>query len=142
MEMEFQGPDCRRVVLRGMNTYPAKVVSSQRMEAVLRHQDIEWVAECFITSQDPTDLKQQYPADIQAILHKHDRVFGGIPLGRPPDIGFEHLIELEEGVQAVITTPYRHPKPTKMRLRGPSGSSLRWVTYDPTPVLSHHRWCW
>ena len=28
MEMEFQGPDGRRVVLRGMNTYPAKVVSS------------------------------------------------------------------------------------------------------------------
>ena len=42
MEMEFQGPDGRRVVLRGMNTYPAKVVSSQRMEVVLRHQDIEW----------------------------------------------------------------------------------------------------
>ena len=58
MEMEFQGPNVKRVALRGMNTYPAKVVSSQRMEAVLRHQDIEWAAECFITSQDPTDLKQ------------------------------------------------------------------------------------
>ena len=23
---------------------------------------------------------------------------------------FEHIIELEEGTQAVITTPYRHPK--------------------------------
>lgn len=50
MEMEFQGLDGRRVVLRGMNTYLAKVVSSQRMEAVLRHQDIEWAIECFITS--------------------------------------------------------------------------------------------
>ena len=28
MEMEFQGPNGRRVILRGMNTYPAKVVSS------------------------------------------------------------------------------------------------------------------
>ena len=36
MEMEFQGPDGRRVVLRGMHTYAPKVVSSQRMEAVLR----------------------------------------------------------------------------------------------------------
>ena len=41
MEMEFQGPDGKRVVLWGMNTYPPRVVSSQRMEAVLRHQDIE-----------------------------------------------------------------------------------------------------
>ena len=35
MEMEFQGPDGRRVVLRGTNTYPTKVVLSSRMEAVL-----------------------------------------------------------------------------------------------------------
>ena len=28
MEMEFQGPDGKRVVLRGMNTYPPKPVSS------------------------------------------------------------------------------------------------------------------
>ena len=27
--------------------------------------------------------------------------------------GFEHIIELEEGVQAVITTPYWHPKAYK-----------------------------
>ena len=36
MEMEFQGQDGKRVVLRGMNTYPPKPVSSQRMEAILR----------------------------------------------------------------------------------------------------------
>lgn len=81
-----------------MNTYPPKVVSSERMEAVLRHQDIEWVTECFITSQDQTDLRQQFSTDIQALLNKHDRVFENIPPGRPPDRGFEHIIELEKGV--------------------------------------------
>eukprot|EP00253_Pinus_taeda_P022906 PITA_22906 len=30
--------------------------------------------------------------------------------GQPLDRGFEHAIELEQGIQAVITTPYRHPK--------------------------------
>ena len=96
-----------------MKTYPPKVVSSQRMEAVLRHQDIEWATECFITSQDQRDLKQQFSADIQALLNKHDRVFGNIPPSRPPDRGFEHIIELEKGVQADITTPYWHPKAYK-----------------------------
>ena len=38
---------------------------------------------------------------------------GGIPPDKPPDRGFEHIIELEEGVHAVITTPYRHPKAYK-----------------------------
>lgn len=37
-------------------------------------------------------------------------VFGDILLGQPLDWGFEHPIELDPGVQAVITTSYRHPK--------------------------------
>jgi hypothetical protein len=38
------------------------------------------------------------------------RCLGQIPPGVPPDRGFEHTIELEEGAKPVITTPYRHPK--------------------------------
>ena len=37
-------------------------------------------------------------------------MFGDIPLGQSPNREFEHTIELEQGIQAVITTPYRHPK--------------------------------
>jgi len=37
-------------------------------------------------------------------------VFGLIPLGRPPDGGFEHTIELEEAAKPMITTTYRHPR--------------------------------
>jgi len=40
-------------------------------------------------------------------------VFGEIPLGRPPYCGFEHTIELEDGVNAIITTPYGHPNTYK-----------------------------
>jgi hypothetical protein len=43
-------------------------------------------------------------------LGRHQRVFGPIPPGRPPDRGFEHTIELEEGVKPMITTPYHHPQ--------------------------------
>ena len=53
MEMEFQGPDGKQVVLRGMNTYPQKLVSSQRMEVVLRQGDIEWSIECLVTFRKP-----------------------------------------------------------------------------------------
>jgi hypothetical protein len=57
--------------------------------------------------------RKHYPPDIQKILHKHEKVFGQIPPGKPPDRGFEHIIELEEGAKPVITTPYRHPKKFK-----------------------------
>jgi predicted phosphohydrolase len=43
-------------------------------------------------------------------LSQNQQVFGQIPLGRPLDRGFEHTIELEEGVKLVITTPYRHSR--------------------------------
>ena len=33
-----------------------------------------------------------------------------MPPGLPPDRGFEHVIELEQGAKPVITTPYRHPR--------------------------------
>jgi len=37
-------------------------------------------------------------------------VFSDIPTDKPPDRGFEHVIELEEGAKPIITTPYRHLK--------------------------------
>jgi hypothetical protein len=51
--------------------------------------------------------------DIQELLGKNDRVFGPLPAGRPPDMGFEHVIELEEGENPMITTPYMHLKKFK-----------------------------
>lgn len=48
--------------------------------------------------------------EIQSILDRYATVFGEIPPGQPPDRGFEHIIQLEQGIQTVITTPYRHPK--------------------------------
>jgi hypothetical protein len=57
--------------------------------------------------------KIHYAPKIQRIIDKHSKVFGPIPLGVPPNRGFEHIIELEEGAKPVITTPYRHPKKYK-----------------------------
>lgn len=113
MELKFRAVDGRRVVLRGMTTRPPKVVSSKCMESIFWHGDIAWVAECLITTEETPDSDQPYHIDIQELLGKHDKVSGEIPLGRPPDWGFEHTIELEEGAKPVITTPYRHPKKFK-----------------------------
>jgi hypothetical protein len=50
-----------------------------------------------------------YSHDIQKIIDSHSKVFESIPPRPPPDRGFEHIIEMEEGAKPVITT-YRHPK--------------------------------
>jgi hypothetical protein len=136
MEMEFQGRDDRRVVLRGMNTYPPEVVTAKGMEAVMRQDDIAWVAEFQISVQKPKGGEPNFPREIKALLKKHHKVFGDIPPGRPPDRGFEHAIELEEGTGAVITTPYRHPRPIRMRSKRPSRSYWQWATSDRVRVLS------
>ena len=71
----ISGIDGKRVVLRGMNTYPSKVVSSHSMEAVLRQGDIEWDVECYISNKETLDCLCRYPIDIQALLHKHKHIF-------------------------------------------------------------------
>ena len=49
MEMEFTGPDDEKVVLRAMHQYPPKIVASHSMKAVMRHGDLEWAVECYIS---------------------------------------------------------------------------------------------
>ena len=56
-----------------------------------------------------SNRKPNHHVDIQTVLDKHSAVFGDIPPGWPPDRGFEHVIEMEEGSKPVITTPYRQP---------------------------------
>jgi hypothetical protein len=42
MRMEFKDEEGRRFVLRGMTTYLPMIVSTKRMEAILRHKDTAW----------------------------------------------------------------------------------------------------
>jgi hypothetical protein len=48
--------------------------------------------------------------DIQAFLGKNESLFEPFPVGIPPDRGFDHAIEIEEGSNTVITITYMHPK--------------------------------
>lgn len=61
-------------------------------------------------------MMPQYPLDLHALLQKYEWGFGDIPLGRPLDYRFKHIIEMEEGVHVVITTPYRNPKRYKYEI--------------------------
>lgn len=109
--MEFTRMDVKPVVLRGMYSHPPQRVSAHRMEVDLRHGDIAWAVELRISE---VGGKANLPRpDIQGILDRYPVVFGDIPLEKPPVRGFEHTIELELGVQAVITTPYKHPNAYK-----------------------------
>eukprot|EP00253_Pinus_taeda_P002225 PITA_02225 len=98
----------RHEKIRGQHTYSPQIVSAQWMEAVFRKGDIEWVVE--LRASEPGTTGQTVHPEIQSILNRYAAVFGEILPGQPPDQGFEHTIELEQGIQAVITTPYRHPK--------------------------------
>jgi hypothetical protein len=44
------------------------------------------------------------------LLGKHEIVFKPFLARRPPNIGFDHVIDIEEGLKLVITTPYRNSK--------------------------------
>ena len=113
MEISFAEESGKKVVLRGMSGNTARVVTTKRMEASFRREEIVYADECNILACVDKKGKVHYAPEIQRIIDKYSKVFGPIPLGAPPDRGFEHIIELEEGVKPVITTPYRHPKKYK-----------------------------
>jgi hypothetical protein len=113
MEMSFTEEGGRKLVLRGMTWNVAKVVTAKRMEAIFRRDERVYVAECRVVTRMDEQGKVRYTPEIKEILDRHHKVFGPIPLGVPPDRGFEHIIELDEGAKPVITTPYRHPKKYK-----------------------------
>eukprot|EP00253_Pinus_taeda_P004559 PITA_04559 len=109
LEMEWDDEKTRRhEKIRGQHTYPPQTISAHRMEAVFRKGDIKWAVE--LRASEVGTRGQTVHPEIQSILDQYTIVFGEIPPGQPPDRGFEHTIELEQGIQAMITTPYRHPK--------------------------------
>jgi hypothetical protein len=93
MTMKFFTLGGKQVVLRGMANDAPTLVSNERMEAIFRHGDVVYAAQCFITSQTDYEGRRKYHVDIHDLLRRHDKVFGQIPLGRPPDRGFEHTIK-------------------------------------------------
>jgi hypothetical protein len=112
MEMSFNTEEGKRVTLKGMTRDSPRMVTVKKIHAIFRQEEIVFIAECFIIGiNDGT--KKKFPPNIQRIHHKHERVFEPIPLGKPSDKGFEHIIELEEGAKLVIIAPYKHPKKHK-----------------------------
>ena len=109
LEMEWYDEKTgRHEKIRGQHTYLPQTISAHRMEAIFWKGDIEWAVELCASEAGTTG--QTIHPEIQSILDQYAIVFGEIPPGQPPDQGFENTIELEQGIQAVITTSYRHPK--------------------------------
>jgi hypothetical protein len=113
MEISFNGENGKRVNLKGMLRNAPRVVKTKCMEVVFRREDVVYAVEFLISFQLDNEGHIQYSHDIQKIIDNQSKAFEPIPPGKPPDRGFEHIIELEEGAKPVITTPYRNPKKYK-----------------------------
>ena len=90
--MKFQYSTGVLKVVRGKHTYPKQVVNCNSMRSILRHGDIEWAAECYITSPKTKIRVFKHPKEIEKILHKYEFFFKDLPHCRPPDKGVEHSI--------------------------------------------------
>ena len=89
------------------------------MKALFRHGDMAYTIEILITMETPSQDRQHYPADIQGLLGKNERVFNPLKVVRPHNRRFDHVIDLEKGMKPMITTPYRHPKRFKDEIEKP-----------------------
>lgn len=109
MQLEFLFGG-KKTILRAASNGPREV-SSRKMETIIRHDDVIWATHCYVKSKTPIPLDgKAFHVDIQSMMDRHGRVFGDIPLGVPPNRGFEHGKDMEDGAKPIITTPYRHPR--------------------------------
>jgi hypothetical protein len=68
MEMSFTEESGRKVVLRGMTGNSAKVVTTKRMEAIFRREEIVYAAECKISARVDKKGKVHYTPEIHRSL--------------------------------------------------------------------------
>ena len=99
--MKFQYSTGVLRVVRGQHTYPKQVVNCNSMRSILRHGDIEWAYECYITSPKPKIRFFKDTKDIETLLHKYEKKFRDLPHGRPLDRAVVHNIILEEGTSPI-----------------------------------------
>jgi hypothetical protein len=58
-------------VLRGMTGNSSRVVTTKRMEAIFRREEIVYIAECKVSTQVDEKGKVHYTLEIKKILDKH-----------------------------------------------------------------------
>ncbi|XP_059068585.1 uncharacterized protein LOC131859077 [Cryptomeria japonica] len=104
-----------------LNTFKFKadfyVVNMKDIDMVLK---MTWLHDIGIFTLNLQEMEMRFERDvdndIQDLRIKHDKVFNDIPPARPPNRGIENIIELEEGTNPMIVTPYRHPKRLKDKI--------------------------
>lgn len=74
MQLEFMDGEWK-IELKALPNGGPRVVSAHRMEAILRHDDIRWAAQCFVSTKSSPRGNQQHHIDIQSMLDKHKGSF-------------------------------------------------------------------
>jgi hypothetical protein len=91
---------------QGITTGSPEIISSHRMENMLKRGHFGVIAQLHATQEIETPL---VPQDLQAILYKHQLVFS-TPQGLPPSRGVhDHSIPLAPGSLPPNIRLYRHP---------------------------------
>ena len=134
-KMKFQDSTGVLRVVRGQHTYPKWVVNCNSMRSILRHGDIEWAAECYITSPKPKISVVKQPKEIETLLHKYEKVFRDLPHGRPPDRGLSITLFWRRVLHPFIYHLIEIPRSSYMILIGPFKNSYSWDSLDQALAL-------
>ena len=68
------------------------MVTTKHMEAIFQREDIVYAIECKISVRVDKKGETHYTPKIKKIMDRHKSIFEPIPLGAPPDRGFDHMI--------------------------------------------------
>ena len=100
--------DSHTYMLQGIKTNPPKIISSHRMDKLLKKGHAGIVSQLHALKLCETPALE-LPSEMQQVLDTYNSVFD-LPIGLPPSHGeHDHSIPLIPGSQPPNVCPYRYP---------------------------------
>jgi hypothetical protein len=106
IQFKWQGKSYK---LDGFQPPQTQVVSSQKMEKIIRKGATAYFIQCHNIEIQESEHDDSITSNIQDLIQKHKKVFQYLPMELLPQRRIEHIIEVKPGSSPVKVRPYRYP---------------------------------
>lgn len=97
----------KKYKLQGINCPPPQIVSSNRMEKMIKKGAQAYFLHCYSMDGTADDNNNGYPKELEELQRKYSTIFQEPPRGLPPPCSRDHITELILGAAPIRRKSYR-----------------------------------
>lgn len=106
----------KKYKLEGINFPPPQIVSSNRMDKMIKKGAQAYFLHCYSMDGTTDDKNNGDPKELEKILKKYSTIFQEPPRGLPPPRSRDHIIELIPGSAPIRRKSYRQSHQHKTKI--------------------------